>query len=88
MAELKEIVRGKKRTHNDVEGIEDATAVILDLLKRLEDDSLELEEFALRQRAVVQRGEKVLDIVQILREGIHAYPRETIAGERPKGFEK
>ncbi len=88
MKELRNIVQGKKRTHNDVEGIEDATAVILDLLKRLEDDSLELEEFALRQKSRIQRGEKALEIVKILREGIHAYPRDVIAGKRPEGFEK
>lgn len=29
-----------------------------------------------------------IEIVQILREGIHSYPRDVIAGKRPEGFEK
>lgn len=71
---LRRIVMGKKYTHNAVEGIEDATAVVVDLM--------------IKTRADQARMTQLHEILTTLREGPHAYPRDAVSGERPEGWHR
>jgi hypothetical protein len=71
--QVKEVMKGKRHTYRTSAGLEDATAVVIDV--------------AMHQRAEAARLQQALEILRELREGPQNYDPDRPAGSRPKGWD-